>query len=73
MQVEMFKLVIKVFFIISSMITVTGFILFISILKRKKYANMTVSETPLLKYLEIISAGFTVMLTCSLFTIFIGY
>lgn len=47
MQVEMFKLVIKVFFIISSIITVIGLVLFISILKKKKYSNMTVSESPL--------------------------
>jgi len=73
MQVEMFKLVIRVFFIISTIITATGFVLFISVLKRKKYLNMTVRETPLLKYLIIIMVGFTIMVICNLLTIIIGY
>jgi membrane-associated HD superfamily phosphohydrolase len=73
MQVEMFKLVIRVFFIISTIITATGFVLFISVLKRKKYLNMTVRETPLLKYLIIITIGFTIMVICNLLTIIIGY
>jgi hypothetical protein len=73
MQVEMFKLVIRVFFIISTIITATVFVLFISVLKRKKYLNMTVRETPLLKYLIIITIGFTIMVICNLLTIIIGY
>jgi hypothetical protein len=73
MQVEMFKLVIRVFFIISTIVTATGFVLFISILKRKKYSNMTIGESPLLKHLIIITAGFTVMVICNLLTIIIGY
>jgi membrane-associated HD superfamily phosphohydrolase len=73
LQVEMLKLVIRVFFIISTIITATGFVLFISVLKRKKYSNMTVRESPLLKYLKIITAGFTVMVICNLLTIVIGY
>jgi hypothetical protein len=57
MQNEMFKLVIGVLFTISIIITVIGLLLFISVFKRKKYSNMTVEESPLLKYLKIITVG----------------
>lgn len=43
--------------VFSTLLTIIGFLLFLSALRNKKYANKLVQDTPLLKYSEILLFG----------------